>query len=131
MESFGCKSPIVITGTAGSGTRVFCEILEILGFHMGANQNPYKDNQWFIEIIKDGIPITDPDNLTDECYLANISSPDFNVGIIEPKQQKHIRSQVDIFKRKMHSEKPPQISNWGWKEIAIHVCSTFFIRGFS
>lgn len=110
------KNPIIITGTAGSGTRVFCEILELLGVHMGTNQNPYKDNKWFIEIIKDGVPITDPDNLTNDCYLASISSPDFDVEQIDSTQQQHVRNQVETFKRIMLSDIPTQTAKWGWKE---------------
>lgn len=124
------STPIIITGTAGSGTRVFCEILENLGVHMGEKQNPYKDNKCFIEIIKDGIPITDPDNLTNECYLATISSPDFDIDKIDTEQQQHIRNQVDKFKRIMLSEKPPQTNKWGWKESQSMFVLPFLLEAF-
>ncbi len=83
---------------------------------MGTNQNPYKDNKWFIEIIKDGIPITDPDDLTNDCYLASISSLDFDIEQVDPTQQQHVRNQVDKFKRIMLSVIPSKTVNWGWKE---------------
>lgn len=46
------NGPIVIGGVGGSGTRVIAEILQTLGFYMGADLNTPKDNLWFTLLFK-------------------------------------------------------------------------------
>lgn len=50
------SSPIVVTATGGSGTRVVAEILERLGCYMGGNLNFAKDNMDLAYILTGNIP---------------------------------------------------------------------------
>jgi len=44
--------PVIIGGVGGSGTRVVAEIIEHLGFYIGDDLNPAKDNLWFLMLFK-------------------------------------------------------------------------------
>ena len=44
--------PVVIGGVGGSGTRVVAEIIAQLGYYIGSDLNPAKDNQWFMLLFK-------------------------------------------------------------------------------
>lgn len=46
------SSPVIIGGVGGSGTRVVAEILDNLGFYIGNDLNPAKDNLWFLLLFK-------------------------------------------------------------------------------
>lgn len=44
--------PVAIGGVGGSGTRVIAEILIQLGFYLGKDMNPARDNLWFTLLFK-------------------------------------------------------------------------------
>ena len=44
--------PVIIGGVGGSGTRVVAEIINLLGFYIGDDLNPAKDNLWFLLLFK-------------------------------------------------------------------------------
>jgi hypothetical protein len=44
--------PVVIGGVGGSGTRVVAEIIKHLGFYIGDDLDPAKDNLWFLLLFK-------------------------------------------------------------------------------
>ena len=44
--------PVIIGGVGGSGTRVVAEIINHLGFYIGDDLNPAKDNLWFLLLFK-------------------------------------------------------------------------------
>ena len=46
------SSPVIIGGVGGSGTRVVAEIISHLGFYIGDDLNPAKDNLWFLLLFK-------------------------------------------------------------------------------
>ena len=46
------SSPVIIGGVGGSGTRVVAEIIRHLGFYIGDDLNPAKDNLWFLLLFK-------------------------------------------------------------------------------
>lgn len=46
------SSPVIIGGVGGSGTRVVAEIISHLGFYIGEDLNPAKDNLWFLLLFK-------------------------------------------------------------------------------
>jgi hypothetical protein len=46
------SSPVIIGGVGGSGTRVVAEIISRLGFYIGDDLNPAKDNLWFLLLFK-------------------------------------------------------------------------------
>ena len=46
------SSPVIIGGIGGSGTRVVAEIISHLGFYIGDDLNPAKDNLWFLLLFK-------------------------------------------------------------------------------
>ena len=46
------SSPVIIGGVGGSGTRVVAEIVSHLGFYIGDDLNPAKDNLWFLLLFK-------------------------------------------------------------------------------
>jgi hypothetical protein len=45
-------SPVIIGGVGGSGTRVVADIINHLGFYIGDDLNPAKDNLWFLLLFK-------------------------------------------------------------------------------
>ena len=51
-KSSELSNPVVIGGVGGSGTRVVAEIIEHLGFYIGDDLNPAKDNLWFLLLFK-------------------------------------------------------------------------------
>ena len=46
------SGPVIIGGVGGSGTRVVAEIINLLGFYIGDDLNPAKDNLWFLLLFK-------------------------------------------------------------------------------
>jgi hypothetical protein len=46
------SGPVIIGGVGGSGTRVVAEIINLLGFYIGGDLNPAKDNLWFLMLFK-------------------------------------------------------------------------------
>lgn len=46
------SSPVIIGGVGGSGTRVVADIINHLGFYIGDDLNPAKDNLWFLMLFK-------------------------------------------------------------------------------
>lgn len=46
------SGPVIIGGVGGSGTRVVAEIIRHLGFYIGDDLNPAKDNLWFLLLFK-------------------------------------------------------------------------------
>ena len=46
------SSPVIIGGVGGSGTRVVADIINQLGFYIGGDLNPAKDNLWFLLLFK-------------------------------------------------------------------------------
>ncbi|MEJ2282661.1 MAG: sulfotransferase [Desulfobacterales bacterium] len=44
--------PVIIGGVGGSGTRVVAEIIDRLGYYIGDDLNPAKDNLWFLLLFK-------------------------------------------------------------------------------
>jgi len=52
MEIRKFSKPVVIGGVGGSGTRVVAEIVEKLGFYIGDDLNPARDNLWFLMLFK-------------------------------------------------------------------------------
>lgn len=52
MELRNFSKPVVIGGVGGSGTRVVAEIVEKLGFYIGDDLNPARDNLWFLMLFK-------------------------------------------------------------------------------
>jgi hypothetical protein len=52
MESSAAKSPIVIGGLGGSGTRVVASLLNELDFYIGNYLNEQKDNLWFTFLLR-------------------------------------------------------------------------------
>jgi hypothetical protein len=111
------NGPIIITGTAGTGTRVFCDLLEKAGVFMGSRKNAEKDNLDFIELIKKGIPLSTPGCLNNENYLSIIKSPDFSPEILDNNYRDRIRKLIHQFKKRMLKDlKGNGDTRWGWKE---------------
>ena len=52
QKNGGLSSPVIIGGVGGSGTRVVAEIISHLGFYIGDDLNPAKDNLWFLLLFK-------------------------------------------------------------------------------
>jgi len=46
------QKPIIVGGVGGSGTRVVSELLQQLGFYMGADRNTSQDNLWFTLLFR-------------------------------------------------------------------------------
>ncbi len=52
QKNYNFSNPVVIGGVGGSGTRVVAEIIEKLGFYIGDDLNPARDNLWFLLLFK-------------------------------------------------------------------------------
>ena len=51
MNIHDTTGPVVIGGIGGSGTRIVAEVLQRLGFYIGADLNKPYDNLWFVLLI--------------------------------------------------------------------------------
>ena len=51
-EAFDVHSPVVIGGVGGSGTRMVAKIIAQVGFYIGSDLSPERDNQWFMLLFK-------------------------------------------------------------------------------
>ena len=110
------KNPIIVTGTAGTGTRVFSDLLECAGVFMGHRRNPTRDNLDFIAFVKDGIPISDKDSPLGDNFLNQARSTNYDPSVIRPLIQLRARSMVRQFSNKLLEDLKPEHYHWGWKE---------------
>jgi len=108
--------PIVVLGTAGSGTRVFSDLLEWAGVFMGRRRNPQRDSLDFIEIVKNGMPIADPDAPLSGNYLTEIRSPNFSLKQLTPATRVRVESVSTAFRSAISRDLLPHHEAWGWKE---------------
>jgi hypothetical protein len=46
------SGPVIIGGVGGSGTRVVAEIIDHLGYYIGKDLDPARDNLWFLLLFK-------------------------------------------------------------------------------
>ena len=108
--------PIVVLGTAGTGTRVFSDLLESAGVFMGARRNAQRDNLDFIDILKDGMPIADRGRPCGDSYLARIGSPDFALERLDDATRARAEDLCARFRQVICGDLDPEQRYWGWKK---------------
>jgi len=108
--------PIIVLGTAGTGTRVFSDLLEFAGAFMGLRRNLQRDNLDFIRIIKDGIPLVNLNKPLGNSFLRQAGSPDFRIARLESGLVDHTHQLMSHFKSIITGDLRSMHLRWGWKE---------------
>lgn len=108
--------PIIVLGTAGTGTRVFSDLLESGGVFMGHRRNPQADNLDFIRIIKDGVPLIRLDNPLGDSFLRQAGSPDFEISNLDTAMADRVHRLTTQFKSVITDDLRSEHLRWGWKE---------------
>lgn len=138
------QSPVVVGGVGGSGTRVVAEILQRLGYFIGADLNESLDNLWFSMLFKRNQWFVAERSAADPELLASWELFDKAMGN-GPKLTRDERKLVAVAQAEMrenllqrwgedHEEwcsqraksllraarKPAPQFKWGWKEPNSH-----------
>jgi hypothetical protein len=108
--------PIIVLGTAGTGTRVFSNLLESAGVFMGLRRNPQRDNRDFIRVVKDGIPLLDHHAPLADSFLRQAGCPDFEISRLEAGMAQQADQCVSRFKSVITGDLLSTHQRWGWKE---------------
>ena len=129
------KSPVIIGGSGGSGTRVVAEILKQSGVYIGQDLNKSNDNLLFSylfkhpnrfakELNKNDSRLNEIFNLHERLFLGNCPNKiqhlkilwqARNVQLIKPKNRRY-RKWVLQRMLKIIQSKSVKPSLWGWKE---------------
>ncbi|GJM09421.1 MAG: hypothetical protein DHS20C11_16970 [Lysobacteraceae bacterium] len=150
------SSPIVIGGLGGSGTRIFAEVMQTLGVHIGVDLNPQLDNLWFTLLFKRRRAFRGmlrrrlSASAFDRCRLqlltkAMTQSPT-NPSTIEKicgwlayrdvrshghdSEQRGVGPWADERWRSMQVGSEPRSGAWGWKEPNSHIYLPLLLRQF-
>ncbi len=147
--------PVIIGGVGGSGTRVVAEIISHLGFYIGDDLNPAKDNLWFLLLFKrprwfrqarynSNQIFTGLGLLTKVMHAqSGLQVPEllfliragFEISIYGHNHRGDgrgywpwVRAWNMVIKR---SRKPPNQNRWGWKEPNSHIILDYLSDYFS
>ena len=147
--------PVVIGGVGGSGTRVVAEIVSHLGFYIGDDLNPARDNLWFLLLFKrprwflqarhDNRKIFTGMNLLSKVMLARsglqwselrfLIRAAFEISIYGHNHKgdgRGIWPWVRAWKMfARQSKKIPKLERWGWKEPNSHIYLKYLADYFS
>ncbi len=148
-------SPVIIGGVGGSGTRVVAEIISHLGFYIGDDLNPAKDNLWFLLLFKrprwfcrarhDKNKIFTGLSLLSKAILRQ-SGPAwpelrfliravFDIGIFGHNYRGDGRGFWPFVRAwnmvARHPKMPVNLSRWGWKEPNSHIYLEYLAAYFS
>lgn len=129
--------PVAIGGVGGSGTRLFAELLQRLGFSIGSDLNPALDNLWFTLLFKRPAMLSAPDHEFE--WLLRLFVARMKGELLGEVERSALRNYLarDTFRGAEHtsewrqdrietflSEIPqtqPRMRRWGWKEPNTHL----------
>jgi hypothetical protein len=152
---FDKKSPVVIGGIGGSGTRVVAEICQHLGIYLGRNLNDSLDNLWYTALFKRSDLFTSKkkddqirkgfDILTHAMIGGDLNAGDFHRLVIdytndirqdayyEKEFEQYFGTMANFIKDIIGPAKPNFKSHvgWGWKEPNSHILLDYLANYFS
>ena len=129
------RSPVVIGGIGGSGTRLVAEILEAVGYFLGSDLNAARDNLWFTLLFKRPVILSCPEDefhrLVELFLKAMAGGAGFTVDdramvsrlATVPRDQHPVSWLKERATSLTSQEERPsrQDQAWGWKEPNTHV----------
>lgn len=137
------KSRLAISGLGGSGTRVFAEIIQQFGYHIGDDLNHASDNLWWTLLFKRLSVLVDQDEQLELLYDAFANRmgncPQVDDQLIsqrirslanEPRTQHPphwLQQRTDSFLAPMRPSQTVR-SHWAWKEPNTHLLAEFLLR---
>jgi hypothetical protein len=152
---FDKRSPVVIGGIGGSGTRVVAEICQRLGIYLGRNLNDSLDNLWYTALFKRSDLFTSKkkdnqirkglDILTHAMIGGDLHADDFHRLVIdytndirqdayfEDEFTDYFGTMPNFIKDIAGSAKPNAESfiGWGWKEPNSHLLIEYLANYFT